>query len=105
LGVFEASALQVLDPDLSPATLFCAGRSLSFILKNCFIHRRSGKNSQEVNIMKPTIDFIESSSNVIHLQDQEGDITITPSATRLLFGGPEGDDIKGVEVEFEIHLG
>jgi photosystem II Psb28-2 protein len=47
--------------------------------------------------------FTKSSSNVVHLKDEEGDITITPSATRLLFGGPEGDDIKGVEVEFEIH--
>jgi photosystem II Psb28-2 protein len=47
--------------------------------------------------------FTKSSSNIIHLKDEEGDITIAPSATRILFGGPEGDDIKGVEVEFEIH--
>jgi photosystem II Psb28-2 protein len=47
--------------------------------------------------------FTKSSSNVIHLKDEEGDITITPSATRLVFGGPEGDDLKRVDVEFEIH--
>jgi photosystem II Psb28-2 protein len=46
--------------------------------------------------------FTKSSSNVVHLKD-EGDIIIALSATRLLFGGPEGDDIKRVEVEFEIH--
>lgn len=29
-------------------------------------------------------------------------ITISPSATRIAFGGPEGYEVKGLEVEFEV---
>jgi photosystem II Psb28-2 protein len=46
--------------------------------------------------------FTKSSSNVVRLTDTEGVITISPSATRIAFGGPEGDDVKGLEVEFEL---
>lgn len=46
--------------------------------------------------------FTKSSTNVVRLTDQEGVITIAPSATRIAFGGPEGDDVKGLEIEFEV---
>jgi photosystem II Psb28-2 protein len=46
--------------------------------------------------------FTKSSANVVRLTDTEGVITISPSATRIAFGGPEGDDVKGLEVEFEV---
>lgn len=46
--------------------------------------------------------FTNSSTNVVRLTDEEGVIAITPSATRIAFGGPEGDDVKGIEVEFEV---
>jgi photosystem II Psb28-2 protein len=46
--------------------------------------------------------FTKSSANVVRLTDTEGVITISPSATRIAFGGPEGDDVKGLEVEVEV---
>ncbi len=46
--------------------------------------------------------FTKSSANVVRLTDAEGVIEISPSATRMAFGGPEGDDVKGLEVEFEV---
>jgi photosystem II Psb28-2 protein len=58
---------------------------------------------QKIRSLAQFQSFTKSSSNVIHLKDDEGDITITPSATRLVFGGSEGEDIKGLEVECEIH--
>jgi photosystem II Psb28-2 protein len=57
---------------------------------------------EKIHSLEKFQSFTKSSSNVVHLKDDEGDITITPSATRLVFGGPEGHDIQRVEVEFEI---
>lgn len=73
--------------------------------------RRDRSTGDEIVLMKFQMlrsiekfqSFTKSSSNVVRLKDEEGDITIAPSATRLVFGGPEGDEIKRVEVEFEIH--
>ncbi len=36
------------------------------------------------------------------LIDSEGNISVTPSSTRFIFGGPEGDDLQKVECAFEI---
>ena len=36
------------------------------------------------------------------LIDSEGNISVTPSSTRFIFGSPEGDDLQRVECAFEI---
>ncbi|HEY9700276.1 MAG TPA: photosystem II reaction center protein Psb28 [Trichocoleus sp.] len=36
------------------------------------------------------------------LIDSEGNISVTPSSTRFIFSGPEGDDLQRVECAFEI---
>lgn len=36
------------------------------------------------------------------LTDEEGKISIEPSSTRFVFGGPEGDDVQRVECSLEI---
>jgi len=41
-------------------------------------------------------------SNALQLIDSEGEITVTPSDVKFIFGGPEGDDLARVECKFEI---
>jgi len=38
----------------------------------------------------------------LRLQDEEGDIQLTPSSLRIVFGGDEGDDLQRVECRVEI---
>jgi photosystem II Psb28-2 protein len=38
----------------------------------------------------------------LRLVDEEGTITVTPSVTRFLLGGDDGDEVKGAECGFEI---
>ncbi|MFB2833569.1 photosystem II reaction center protein Psb28 [Floridanema evergladense] len=46
--------------------------------------------------------FTNRFSNSLRLVDSEGEITVTPSDVKFIFGGPEGDDLKRVECKFEI---
>ena len=36
------------------------------------------------------------------LTDEEGAIEIQPDSVKIIFGGPEGDDLRGVECKFAI---
>ncbi|MBD2343172.1 photosystem II reaction center protein Psb28 [Anabaena subtropica] len=46
--------------------------------------------------------FTKQSLNSLLLTDEEGEISVTPSSTRFIFGGDEGDELKGVECQFEV---
>ena len=46
--------------------------------------------------------FTKQSLNSMLLTDEEGDISVTPSSTRFIFGGDEGDELKKVECKVEI---
>ncbi|HIK05187.1 MAG TPA: photosystem II reaction center protein Psb28 [Trichormus sp. M33_DOE_039] len=46
--------------------------------------------------------FTKQSLNALLLTDEEGEINITPSSTRFIFGGDEGDELRGVECKFEV---
>ena len=46
--------------------------------------------------------FTKPSLNSMLLTDEEGEINITPSSTRFIFGGDEGDELQRVECKFEI---
>lgn len=48
------------------------------------------------------LSFRKSSANVMHLIDTEGEITIKPSGIKLFYGGPEKEDLKGIECKLEI---
>ena len=48
------------------------------------------------------LSFRKSSANALHLIDSEGEILIAPSGIKMLYGGPDGEDLKGVECKFEI---
>ncbi|MGD1875756.1 MAG: photosystem II reaction center protein Psb28 [Mastigocoleus sp.] len=46
--------------------------------------------------------FTKQSLNSMLLTDEEGDINVTPSSTRFIFGGDEGDELQRVECGVEI---
>jgi len=46
--------------------------------------------------------FTKPSLNSLLLTDEEGEINVTPSSTRFIFGGDEGDELQRVECQFEI---
>jgi len=46
--------------------------------------------------------FRATSSNSMKLIDEEGVITVTPSAVKFFFGGEDGDDFERMECSFEI---
>ncbi|MEQ8537354.1 MAG: photosystem II reaction center protein Psb28 [Coleofasciculus sp. D1-CHI-01] len=41
-------------------------------------------------------------ANALLLIDEEGQISVEPSSVKFIFSGPEGDDLKRVDCEFEI---
>ncbi|MEM9926389.1 MAG: photosystem II reaction center protein Psb28 [Cyanobacteria bacterium P01_D01_bin.50] len=46
--------------------------------------------------------FTKKSLNTMLLTDEEGEINVTPSSTKFIFGGDEGDELKRVDCQFEI---
>jgi len=46
--------------------------------------------------------FTKQSLNSMLLTDEEGEISVTPSSTQFIFGGPEDDELQRVECKFEI---
>ncbi|MBD2298655.1 photosystem II reaction center protein Psb28 [Nostoc sp. FACHB-87] len=46
--------------------------------------------------------FTKPSLNSLLLTDEEGEISVTPSSTKFIFGGDEGDELQRVECQFEI---
>lgn len=46
--------------------------------------------------------FTNRFANALLLRDEEGDISVEPSAVKFFFSGPEGDDLERVECKFEI---
>ncbi|NET08599.1 MAG: photosystem II reaction center protein Psb28 [Symploca sp. SIO2B6] len=41
-------------------------------------------------------------AKALRLRDEEGNIEIQPDGLKIIFGGPEGDDLRGVECKFAI---
>lgn len=46
--------------------------------------------------------FRKRFSGNLRLTDEEGEMSVTPSSVKFVFGGPEGDDLERVECAFEI---
>lgn len=47
--------------------------------------------------------YWKRSANAVHLIDEEGEMVIEPSGVRLIYGGPEGEDLRRVECKLEIN--
>ena len=46
--------------------------------------------------------FTKKFTNSLCLIDEEGTISVEPSGIKFRFGGPEGDELEGVECQFEL---
>ena len=46
--------------------------------------------------------FTKPSLNSLLLTDDEGEIRVTPSGTKFIFGGDEGDELQRVECQFVV---
>lgn len=46
--------------------------------------------------------FTKKFTGNLRLIDEEGTISIEPSSLRIIWGGDEGDDLRGVECGFEL---
>ncbi|MFM1843146.1 MAG: hypothetical protein RLZZ490_1888 [Cyanobacteriota bacterium] len=72
---------------------------------------RRGKTSGIRNVMLtfPTLralekfqSFTKQFTGNLRLVDEEGEILVEPSSLRIIWGGDEGDDLRGVECGFEL---
>lgn len=69
--------------------------------------KTSGKRSavlifEKLESLEHFRSYWKSSANVVHLIDEEGEILAEPIGVRMLYGGPEGEDLKRVECKIEI---
>jgi photosystem II Psb28-2 protein len=55
-----------------------------------------------LNALNKFNSFTKGSSQNLRLMDSEGDITVQPSSLKIIFGGDDGDELRGVECRFEI---
>jgi photosystem II Psb28-2 protein len=46
--------------------------------------------------------FTKKFTGSLRLIDEEGTISVEPSSLRIIWGGDEGDDLRGVECGFEL---
>jgi photosystem II Psb28-2 protein len=57
---------------------------------------------EQLNALERFQSFTSGFNGVVRLIDEEGDIAVSPSSCRIIFGGDEGDDLRGVICRFEI---
>lgn len=101
----EASLPVVADP--TPRIEFFRGITEEFSNVSLQKDPRTGLKSVEMTFAKfNALDrfqsFTSGFSGVVSLIDEEGDIAVTPSSCRIVFGGDEGEDLRGVVCRFEI---
>jgi photosystem II Psb28-2 protein len=75
-------------------------------------NRRSGVRTvllsfKELRALERFNSFTKRFTNSLCLSDEEGEIQVTPSSVKFIFGGPEGDEFErmdcAVEIEQEDH--
>ncbi|MEO0684986.1 MAG: photosystem II reaction center protein Psb28 [Cyanobacteria bacterium J06649_11] len=57
---------------------------------------------EQLQALEKFNSFTKKSLNTMLLKDEEGEINVTPSSTKFIFGGDEGDELRRVDCKFEI---
>ena len=57
---------------------------------------------ERLNALEKLNSFTQQSTGNLQLIDEEGEITVKPSSTKMIFGGDDGDDLKSVKCTFEV---
>jgi photosystem II Psb28-2 protein len=93
--------------NITPSIQFFAG--VFEDLSNVSLRRevRTGKRIvlmifNQLQALQGFNSFTKPSLNSLLLTDAEGEINVTPSSTRFIFGGDEGDELVRVECKLEI---
>ncbi len=93
---------------MNPKIEFFVG--LSEELSNVSLRRSKSTGIRNVLFSFNTLKAIEKFQSFttrtygdLRLIDEEGVITVQPSGIKFIFAGDEGDDIKRVDCNFEIH--
>lgn len=91
----------------TPSIQFFEG--LSEELSNVSLRRNRSSGVRSVLMSFNSLQAIEKFqsytkrfASALLLIDEEGRISVEPSSVKFIFGGPEGDDLKRVDCEFEI---
>lgn len=91
----------------TPSIQFFAG--ILEELSNISLRRevRTGKRIvvmifRQLQALEKFNSFTKPSLNSLLLTDEEGEIRVTPSGTKFIFGGDEGDELQRVECSFEV---
>ncbi len=69
--------------------------------------KTSGKRSailifEKLESLEHFRSYWKSSANAVHLIDEEGELLVEPTGVQLVYGGPEGEDLRRVECKLEI---
>ena len=91
----------------TPSIQFFEG--ISEELSNVSLRRNRNSGARTVLMTFSTLkalekfnSFTKRSLNSMLLSDEEGAISVDPSSVQFLFSGPEGDELKRVECQFEV---
>ena len=57
---------------------------------------------ENLKVLERFQSFTKQSLNSMLLTDEEGEIRVTPSSTKFIFGGDEGDELRWVECKVDI---
>ena len=57
---------------------------------------------QRLQALEKFNSFRKTFAKSLRFSDVEGEISVTPSDIKFIFGGPEGDELKRVECKFAI---
>jgi len=92
---------------MTPSIEFFKG--LSEELSNVRLRRNKATGVRSVVMIFEKLQAIEAFNSYrkefagdLCLADSEGEIRVTPSSTKFIFGGDEGDELRGVRCQFEI---
>ncbi len=91
----------------NPSVQFFAGVSEEIADVSLRREPRTGKRVvvmifKQLKALEGFQSFTKQSLNSMVLADEEGEIRVTPTSTKFIFGGPEGDDLQQVKCEFAI---
>ncbi len=91
----------------TPSIEFFAG--LSEQLTNVSLRRNKSTGVRSVKLKFDKLQALEKFNSFtkqftgdLRLIDSEGEISVQPSGVKFIFGGDEGDEIKGVNCTFEV---
>ena len=57
---------------------------------------------EQLQALEKFQSFTKKFTGSLRLIDEEGTISVDPSSLRIIWGGDEGDDLRGVECGFEL---